>query len=99
MVVKWNNDEPLLLPTTINPLDISINLQYLTKFMGIDLHLYQQLSELGNIMINRRAEAKNPFLNIGIKTDVFPESIPKTAVSYAVVQMMSTWLGKSKTFK
>lgn len=50
-------------------------------------------------LVNRRAEAKNPFLNVGVTADVFLESIPNTVVSYAVVQMMSTWLRKSETFK
>lgn len=50
-------------------------------------------------LANRRAEAKNPFLNMGITADVMPESIPGTAISFAVIQMISTWLSKSSTFK
>lgn len=48
---------------------------------------------------NRRNEAKNFFLNLGLGPAAFPESIQETSINYGLVQALSTWIDMSATFK
>lgn len=50
-------------------------------------------------LTNRRAEAKNPFLNLGITQNEFPESVVDTGFNYDVMHMISNWFTTTKTFK
>lgn len=49
-------------------------------------------------LVNRRTEAKNFFLNIGITQDHFPEDIENTAFNYPLMLAISDWIGKQRTF-
>lgn len=49
-------------------------------------------------LVNRRNEAKNFFLNIGISQNQFPEDIEATAFNYDLMLAVSDWIGKQRTF-
>lgn len=50
-------------------------------------------------LVNRRDEARNFFLNLGIQENEFPNTVENTAFSYALLHQMNSWLATTKTFK
>lgn len=72
--------------------------RYASQLDTPDVQVNSNLLGFENLT-NRRPEAKNFFLNLGITDALFAESVPGTGFNYDVVYAISQWLSTTKTFK